>query len=297
MARLGTPLAATAIFFFITLTLSAQTGYWVTQSMPPGFPALRDIDMLDENFGIAVGASDIQPGMGGYAGVAWTSNGGVNWYLMASLSPRFTPELPEYTNWHAVHVVDTRTAWIVGDSAMIYKTVDGGQTWRQQIAPWDTMQYASRPTIYDIYMIDDTRGVAVGGDNAALQPGGEFHSAQIYRTFDGGRNWINTSPPMSQINNNTGALRCIDYANGTFFFGGEFGLLFLDQGSGYQMIEPISPPALNFIHWFDVDIKSTTELFMVGQQWLNRTPAAYRTIRQGTRYSSMVPGNIVNGIE
>ncbi|MBR9974054.1 MAG: hypothetical protein KFF77_00595, partial [Bacteroidetes bacterium] len=293
MARLVSPLAATALFFFLSISLFGQTGYWVKQNLSNGIPTLRDIDMLDEDFGIAVGASDIPVGNPGYSGVAWTTNGGNTWLLMESVSPRFTPELPDYTSWNAVHIVDSRTAWIVGDSAMIYKTGDGGLTWTQQIAPWDTMQYVARPTLYDVHMIDGMRGIAVGGDNISTGPGGEFHPPQIYRTFDGGRQWIDTSPTLSQINNNTGALRCVDYVSGTFLFGGEFGNLIMDQGTGYQVIEPISPPALNFIHWWDVDIKSPTEFFMVGTQWLNNTPAAYRTIRQGTRFASMVPGNIV----
>lgn len=298
MARLGSPLAATALFFFLTLTLQAQTGYWVTQNFYQGMPVLNDIDMHDEDFGIVVGGSDIRPGAGGYSGVGWTTNGGATWYLMESISPRFDPELPVYTHWRAVHVLDDRNAWIVGDSAMAYRTTDGGATWKQQPVGYDTLQYGSRPTLHDVYMIDASRGVIVGGDNYAVGASGkEFHPAQIYRTFDGGLQWLDNSPPISMINNNTGALRCIDYdGSGAFLYGGEFGLLLLDQGVSMQVIEPLSPAALPYIHWLDVDIKSPQDFFMVGTNWFENKPMAYRTIRQGTRYSYMVPSNIVGGI-
>ncbi|MFA6234030.1 MAG: choice-of-anchor D domain-containing protein, partial [Bacteroidota bacterium] len=297
MARLCSPLAVIVLFILTTLTLSAQTGIWIQQAVPTNLPTLRDIDMWDENFGLAVGRSDIPGGLPGYAGVLYTTNGGGNWIMMESGDTRFRPALQPYAQWHSVFILNASTAWIVGDSALVYKTTNAGQTWLQQTVNYDALKFASRPTLYAIHMIDSRSGVIVGGDNLSVGVfGGEFHPPQVFKTTDGGLTWTDESPPLSQIMNSTGALRCIDYANNTYLYAGEYGILLKDQGSGYQVVQPTSQPGLSSIHWWDVDVKSATDFFIVGTNWVNQTPIAYRTIIQGTRFSNMTPGNIVGGM-
>ncbi len=297
MARLSSPLAVVLFFLLTASTVHAQSGAWVQQYVPSIMPVIRDIDMLDDQIGIAVGGSlSIQPGLGGYSGVMMTTDGGFSWQYFESSSPRFSPELPDYTQWRAVFVVDKQSAWIVGDSAMVYRTSDGGTTWVEQIVEWDTLKYHSRPTLHGIYMIDDMRGVIVGGDNVATSfGGGEHHPAQVFRTYDGGQQWMDNSPPLSSINNNVGALLAVDYGGGAFLYAGEYGNLIMDQGFGYKVIQPINPPGLYYNHWLDVDIKSPTEYYVVGTNWPSNTPAAYRSWANGTRHANMVPSNILSG--
>jgi hypothetical protein len=299
MARLGSPLAAALLFLFTAFPLHAQTGYWVHQNVPSIMPIIHDIDMFNLNFGMAVGASiNITPGIPGFSGVQMTTDGGNNWMYLESSRPRFEPELPDYTHWRSVFILDKNTAWIVGDSAMVYMTTDAGTTWAQQIVDYDTTLYGSRPTLHDIYMIDSQRGVIVGGDNVSITlSGGEFHPPQIYRTFNGGQQWQDHSPPLPSINNNGGALHTVDYGGGAFLYGGEYGNLLLDQGTGLTVIQPINPPSLNWMHWLDVDIKSPTEYYVVGTNWTNNTPAAYRSFANGTRFANMVPGNVAPGVQ
>ncbi|MFZ1729184.1 MAG: choice-of-anchor D domain-containing protein [Bacteroidota bacterium] len=297
MARLCSPLATVALLILMTVTLSAQTGYWVKQTIPNMMFSLRDIDMLDEDFGIAVGGSDIPGGLPGYSGVMWTTNGGGYWYMMESGTTRFTPALPTYTQWRAVCILDARNAWIVGDSAMCYKTTDAGVSWVQQIVNYDTLTYSSRPTLHDIYMIDAMRGVIVGGDNLALGASGkEFHPVQIYKTYDGGAMWMDVSPQISQINYNTGALLCVDYADNTFFYAGEYGVVIKDRGTGYSLLTPVNPSGISMIHWWDIDALTADDYVIVGTNWSLNRPVAYRTVLQGTRYANMVPSNIVAGM-
>ncbi|MBE0644436.1 MAG: choice-of-anchor D domain-containing protein [Bacteroidetes bacterium] len=298
MARIVSPLATVLLFILTSLTLQAQTGLWVKENIPAGLPVLRDIDMHTDRFGIAVGASNINPAIGmAYSGVMLTSNGGAIWNAIESNAPRFKPDLPEYTSWHGVHIVDEQTAIIVGDSCMIYRTTDGGQLWEEIPFSAGGNKYLQRPTLHDVYMVDYQKGVIVGGDNLdAARTGGEWHPAMVYRTTDAGLSWNDASPAPSQINNNPGALRRIDYAFGTYLYGGEYGLLLTDQGGNFQLIEPINSSGLFAVHWWDVSIKSPFDIIVVGTNWTSNTPLAYRSIRYGTRYASMVPGNIVNGV-
>ncbi|MDX9759323.1 MAG: choice-of-anchor D domain-containing protein [Bacteroidota bacterium] len=300
MARLGSALAAViSLIMLLSFPLNAQTGTWVKMNLLANLPAFEDIDMFDENHGIAVGGSDMGPGhLGkGYSGVCMTSDGGATWWILDGGSTHFNPELPDYAQWHAVHVVDHRRAWIVGDSALVYWTMDRGMTWEEQIVDWDTVQYRAPPTLYDIYMIDTQNGVAVGGDGLSVgMSGNEWHSAQIFRTHDGGLTWNNTSPQPSSINYLTGAIRCVDYNNGTFLYGGEYGLLLLEQGMTLQVLQPVTGTHAYEFHWWDVDIRDQNEHCFVGTHWWTNSPAAFRSVRQGSRYATMVPGNIVPGV-
>lgn len=300
MARLGFALVAViSLVSILSINLQAQTGTWVKQTLVMNLPVFRDIDMFDENTGIAVGASDMGPGhLGkGYSGVCRTSDGGATWWILDGGSTHFTPELPDYAQWHAVQVVDHRRAWIVGDSAIVYWTMDAGMTWEEQTVDWNSVNYRSRPTLYDIHMIDTQRGVIVGGDVLSVgMSGAEMHPAQIFRTNDGGLTWLDTSPAPSSINNIFGALRCIDYNAGTFLYGGEYGLLLLEQNFTLQVLQPIHPSHAYEFHWWDVDLRTPDEYCFVGTHWWTNSPAAYRTVRQGTRYATMVPGNIDPGV-
>ena len=63
----------------------------------------------------------------------------------------------------AAYVMDNRLAYVVGDSAMVYKTFDAGRTWVQLNLPWDTNRFMTPPTLHDIVWQDEANGMIVAG--------------------------------------------------------------------------------------------------------------------------------------
>lgn len=75
------------------------------------------------------------------------------------------------TSLNAVCFVDTQYGWVVGDSATIIATTDGGQTWRKQYSPVDSV------TFKDVVFVDRENGYIAG------------HFGTIIYTRDGGTTW------------------------------------------------------------------------------------------------------------
>ncbi len=289
--------------FYILLSLLAvttsfaQVGRWQQMTLPGQTPYLHDIDMLDNDFGIAVGKSDINAAMGkDYSGILLTLDGGVNWIPIPGDVPVFNPALPDYTVWRSVSIVDERTAFIAGDSAMVYRTDDGGWTWREQTIIYDTLRFASRPTIHDIYFINARIGIAVGGDNLSQLPI-EPHFVQIYATDNGGKNWLDKSPSPGSINNNYGALRAVHYSSGTWYAAGEFGLVLKNSGSGWQDIQIKPRPTRDHFIFTDIMGTSSIDFVVCGWEWTGTRALAYRTFNNATRFLSIVPNNLPPSIK
>ena len=91
---------------------------WETQwGGDAGDLRVNDLDMVDEQVGWAVGdATAAQKAL-----VLRTTDGGGHW---ATLDPGDV-----YFDLTAVHALDARTAWVVGDGEEILATTDGGVTW------------------------------------------------------------------------------------------------------------------------------------------------------------------------
>lgn len=275
---------------------TAQTGYWNTQRIPTGLPMLYDIDMRNTSWGLAVGQSDIVGGRG-YSGVMWTNDGGGTWYMMESMSPRFTPDLPDYTVWRAVYILDDRIAVIVGDSALAYRTRDAGLTWRKD-SLFLNPNFASRPTLHDVVLLDDRRGYIVGGDGMqAAKNGGELHATCTWHTNNGGTLWMDVTPSAPQFGYNGGAFLACAYVDNTLFAVGEYGLFGVFSGGSWQQQYVVNPPGMYSQVYKGIDAKSVTEFFIVGEDMYTKAPYAYRSIRGGSRIVSMLPPNLPAGIE
>jgi photosystem II stability/assembly factor-like uncharacterized protein len=78
---------------------------------------LNDVDMLDGQNGWAVGDATAER----HALVLHTTDGGDTWTTQDPGDVTF--------DLAAVHVLDARTAWVVGDGEQILRTTDGGSTW------------------------------------------------------------------------------------------------------------------------------------------------------------------------
>jgi photosystem II stability/assembly factor-like uncharacterized protein len=73
-------------------------------------------------------------------------------------------------NLRGIYLLDSGTAYAVGDSGTILKSTDAGLT-------WSALTSGTTKALYDVYFFNDTEGVAVGD------------SGVILRTTDGGATW------------------------------------------------------------------------------------------------------------
>ena len=172
----------------LTSTINAQ---WTSQAT--GFAAasrgLSDIRIVDANTVWAL-AYD---GSGGGANIqefTRTTNGGSSW----------TPGIVDMGNAlleiNNLIPVSSTTAWVsainntTGDPnigvGFIYKTIDGGVSWNQQLATG--FQTAGASFLNGAYFFNANVGVAYGDPIGSGL--GEF---EIYRTIDGGANWTQIS--------------------------------------------------------------------------------------------------------
>lgn len=127
--------------------------------------ALHDVSFVDANHGWAVGDH----------GAIWhTTDGGQRWVLQKSHTQ---------VNLHGVWFVDRDYGWAVGGAtqpylwtsqAVVLRTTDGGQTWREQLA--------LIPALRGVKFFDKLNGVAWGRGSGAYPLG-------VFCSDDGGRNW------------------------------------------------------------------------------------------------------------
>lgn len=118
-----------------------------------------DIYLKDAETAIVVGYDNL---------VLKTTNGGETWET--SITPEgFFPNSIAFAN--------STTGYIVGrtDSAIILKTVDGGDNWITQ-----PLNVLGIPLYSDIYFIDENEGIISGSDEGKVF---------IYKTFDAGNTW------------------------------------------------------------------------------------------------------------
>ena len=288
--------AAFVCLFLLTSTIKSQTGQWSPQLIPVPHPMLYDIDMHPSGFGLAVGKSDISATTNAFfSGVLMTADFGVHWAAVENLIHRFDPELPDYTVWRSVFILNERVAVVVGDSGMAYRTKDGGFSWTPDSLVINP-DFAARPTLRDVFLISEREGIIVGGDVLTVAPLlAEVHPMQVFKTFDG-KIWTDRSPSLSQTQNLTAALNTCTYSNGTLFVAGELGLLLIDNGTGYQKYNILNVPAVYRHIYTDLDAVSANEIFIVGYDDVSKTPLAYKSIRDLSRFSSILPGNMVHGV-
>ncbi|NOZ00156.1 MAG: hypothetical protein GXP40_13300 [Chloroflexi bacterium] len=150
-------------------------------------PALTQFDMLDENNGWGLGE-----GM-----VLRTEDGGVTWL---DVTPDDLFNDPAYA---PASFLDASTAWVLIEDVdgpmvgTIYRTTDGGQTWRWRNTPFGRS---------DIGFLDAENGYALTG----LGAGAGSMGVAIWQTADGGGDWnrvfihqpgLDDSLPFSGIKN------------------------------------------------------------------------------------------------
>jgi len=142
--------------------LSAQ---WIKQTSIPEYASLRGIFFLDQSHGWCVGWNDSH-----YS----TINGGNTWELMDSLVAEHLDN---------VHFVDNNKGWVGGADGIWYTNNGGFGTNGNWIQQWDTWgAIYAKP-----FFIDYLTGWFI--ETTYSWPSG-YTGSSIYRTTDGGSNWI-----------------------------------------------------------------------------------------------------------
>jgi photosystem II stability/assembly factor-like uncharacterized protein len=120
--------------------------------------------------------------------IYYTTNGGSEW--KKSSSPTDMPQGINYTRseLYGCYMVNNNIAYATGwgsDAAGLQPTIylkstDGGKTWKYILQQEVNRSYFNNQ---DMYFKDENTGIAVGGNSSTL-------GGRIYKTTDGGINWI-----------------------------------------------------------------------------------------------------------
>lgn len=92
----------------------------------------------------------------------------------------------------SICALDAQTAWIVmintprQDIAKLYKTIDGGSSWQEQVGEFNEKGSA----FATIHFFDENEGVGFGSPGTGIA---SVDSVRIYHTNNGGEDWIRVS--------------------------------------------------------------------------------------------------------
>src|SRR5207244_464881 len=105
-----------------------------------GGGSFQSVSFIDINTGWSLILEDYR--------VFKTTNSGNNWGLLATL--------PDCFNAHCITFKNTNIGWVSGDCGQIFKTVNGGLNWFQQIS-------GTTNFLQSIFFLNDSIGWSVGG--------------------------------------------------------------------------------------------------------------------------------------
>jgi photosystem II stability/assembly factor-like uncharacterized protein len=121
---------------------------------------------------------------GDYGAMVHTEDGGQTWTQQRVPESFSLPEEaidmgvePGDVNLYGISYGDRDHVWVVGEFGTIMASADGGQTWTQQRAPFES-------TLFGVHFTDAQHGWAVGIDSV------------IIATVDGGATWTVQTPPV-----------------------------------------------------------------------------------------------------
>jgi photosystem II stability/assembly factor-like uncharacterized protein len=121
-----------------------------------------------------------------------TTDGGQSWTKVASAAPQSSSGLPLNGHKTGLSFANASTGWATGgsaatDASWLYKTQDGGKTWRSQSLP--TIKGLSNATY-------NTTPPVLFGANGVLPVyvnTANVHGVDLYVTHDGGTTWTPTT--------------------------------------------------------------------------------------------------------
>jgi len=169
------------VFAFLSTFSFQSSAQWIDLSanLPDSIENISDIYFLSEEIGlISCKNQSIWPNFQRY--IYRTTNGGETWIVA------FHDVANQQENYK-FNFINSDTGWAFSSNALI-KTIDGGQSWVQLNVP--VVSFPKKLTIHSTHFIDNNVGWAGGvlifNDYPYL-----YQDDVIYKTTDGGANWIN----------------------------------------------------------------------------------------------------------
>jgi len=275
-------------FAFLSILLSNANAQWTNTILYPDGASATSVKFIDELNGFAAG---------GYA-VFRTTDKGETW---------ISCPIQTQIILNSLSVVSTQNFWVCGNSGAIYKTTDGGDSWIDQ-------SVNISGDLNSIFFIDVNLGFAVSTHGAILKTtnGGNtwdsqtftanFHdiffinaqigwavSNGIWKTVDGGENWVNTLT----IYNNLTSIYFLDENIGFFagsWVSGTGGGIFKTSDGGstlntiYNCVGKLN--SINFINYnvgwavgpYNQILKTTN----AGADWESQAPDILATTTEHT---------------
>lgn len=125
--------------------------------------------------------------------------------------------------FRAIHFVDQRTGWVVGNDALVMRTDDGGKTWHQQTIQLPPHFPVDEVRLNAVRFADSSHGWAAGlhGMIFATTDGGECWHLQRFEGIP--QNWLTiyslaiTAGPTIWASGNSGNI-LVSTDNGKFWF-------------------------------------------------------------------------------
>jgi len=190
----------------IILKTTNSGNNWFTQNSGT-LKNLRGIDFPDENTGYLTGDSGI---------FIKTTNKGINWSIL---------KLPIVSNFRKVQFIDDNTGWILSFGILL-KTFNGGINWIQEFETKNFMFAITFPDISTGYICYTSSAITISSILKTTNSGSNWFEIpnlfsgtmtslyfinsntgwvagsnnQIYKTINGGNNWLNQSIPPIPIN-------------------------------------------------------------------------------------------------
>ncbi|MAT40483.1 MAG: hypothetical protein CL946_12875 [Ectothiorhodospiraceae bacterium] len=273
-----------ALFVAFTPPAHAQLGYWKTLPKPHLAQFIYELDMANDRYGMVVGP----PGPFDYTGISITYDGGNHWLDIIADTNNWLPQLPSYFHFRGICVIDEQNAWVVGDSAMVYFTTDGGFKWKG----YDSLWPGPPVTLRDVEAADHMDVVIVGGDSWRTNPPGGgapfLVPPTILHTRDGGMVWWDESPtgiPPGLFP----ALHKVEQNQQQYYVVGEEGtILKFQQNGGWTLMPPPTGGAQN--HFYNMSVISPQTLAISGSG-PGGVGAAYKNYPWNSRFTPVTPTN------
>jgi photosystem II stability/assembly factor-like uncharacterized protein len=189
---------------------------------------ISSISFLDEFNGFAAG--------GDSSGIVLkTINGGITW----------TPELNNIEKQRALYFFNKDMGFVAGDSGIMRKTTDAGQS-------WNIINTGFNFSIYDIQFVDNNIGYACGANG------------RIIKSTDGGQSWTPLSNTMPQNFND--AYLSLDFLDANNGYLGGFSY---SDSSGYVIKtsdggQTWSYMNTNYISFEDIKMVDNNTAYVVG---------------------------------